>query len=671
MGDKVDDAVDKINKHYEPSTWDGAGFQDGQAKDSLDALAGLNSTEFKQAFDKLEPAEREMLARDAGDDLKKDDKYKEIINALASGDPAHVVDAKKKKEDEANKPEFEKGYGWELPDEKEHLHRVDLYQPKGASAALISLIEDTEFTMQWGFDTLGARDPKAAPDFTNVLDGEQVTTADGWSQIKSQHETLKTQLDKRQQEYTEAHKDVKVNTSDSAILNSETFKKLKVIEDDLNEKLQFEFPGYTQDGDKISYSYKDVDNSQTKIVAYEKNKDSGNYYLTAEAEQNYYVKYIDDAAEKWDEEYANATKEFQKKADKVDSDNNNNNNNKTATDNSGNVDNGANNGTANTGQNGSTQQAGYQSTDFGPLYDDLTASSTDSSLGSTSDSSLLGSGSGSGGASSSVDFGSLVQAALQNGSGNGSGTGTTATTGNATTPATSGSGIGDAMQQMMMMNAMSQMGNQNRQPSDDSGNDSRYSRDSRDARRRDQQGAAPAATDPAVQTSPPGVAAPTDAGTPPAVTAPGAMVDYPLPDKSTVQVSSTVAEALQRQQQNVAMDAAAAYAGTTGESTPNHPWSTINDVAQLKTGDVVQWENHSALVVNNQNGLQILDNGQLVPLDPNSPPLIEKYGNFSGYFHPTGMDVGGNAGPGAAVPPPPTVSQAQPSGPPPVTPPKV
>ncbi|MEV6139359.1 hypothetical protein AB0L63_25570 [Nocardia sp. NPDC051990] len=54
------------------------------------------------------------------------------------------------------------------------------------------------------------------------------------------------------------------------------------------------------------------------------------------------------------------------------------------------------------------------------------------------------------------------------------------------------------------------------------------------------------------------------------------------------------------------------------------PWATVNDVAQLKTGDVVQWEKHSALIINNQNGLHILDGGQLILLDPNSPPLTEK-----------------------------------------------
>ncbi|WP_280305235.1 hypothetical protein, partial [Nocardia abscessus] len=156
---------------------------------------------------------------------------------------------------------------------------------------------------------------------------------------------------------------------------------------------------------------------------------------------------------------------------------------------------------------------------------------------------------------------------------------------------------------------------------------------------------------------------------PPAVTTPGGMVDYKI-GNSTVQVSQPVAEALQRQTQNTATNAVAAYDGTAGASTADHPWATVNDVAQLKTGDVVQWEKHSALIVKNENGLNILDNGQLIPLDPNNPPLTEKYGSFTGYAHPTGLDVGSNtADPGALAPPPPTVSTAQPCGPPPVGPP--
>ncbi|MGY1947130.1 hypothetical protein [Nocardia asiatica] len=686
---KVDDAVDKINKHYESSTWDGAGFQDGQAEDSLKALNGLNSTEFKEAFDRLDPAVREMLARDTSSDLAKRPEYRDIVDALKTGNPQHVVDAKKTKEDEAATPKYADGWGWELPDEKEHLHRVDLYQPKGASAALISLIEDTEFTMQWGFDTLGVRDPKAAPDFTNVLDGQQVTTAGGWSQVRDQHKTLNEQLSKRQTEYKDAHKNVNGDTNDSAILNSDTFKKLKKIKDDLNEKLQFEFPGAKVVDGKMEYSFKDADNSMTKIVAYEKNNESGNYYLTPEAEQSYYVRHIDAAAESWDKEYENATKEFQKKAADIDGQNTDPGNTNTGNTNTGNTNTG-NTNTGNTtngntyvppGQDGITQPASTTNDDWSSTYDDLLGGSTDTD-GSLTDpgtgtdpSTQPISATGSTDPSTSSDPFAAIRNALQGNTGTGTNTG--ANTGNIT-PAAANSGdngMANAMQQMAMMSAMSGMMNQGRQPDEDrlerayAEREREREREKREERERNRNAQTTTAQQAVQQTSPPGVTAPTYAGAPPAVTTPGGMVDYKI-GNSTVQVSQPVAEALHRQTQNTATNAVAAYEGTAGASTADHPWATVNDVAQLKTGDVVQWEKHSALIVKNENGLNILDNGQLIPLDPNNPPLTEKYGSFTGYAHPTGLDVGSNTlDPSAMAPPPPTVSAAVPAGPPPVGPP--
>ncbi|WP_280273149.1 hypothetical protein [Nocardia wallacei] len=227
-----------------------------------------------------------------------------------------------------------------------------------------------------------------------------------------------------------------------------------------------------------------------------------------------------------------------------------------------------------------------------------------------------------------------------------------------TAAAPAGNGLGDMIGPMMAMNA-AQTANQG---ADDKGD---RDRDARDDRRRDRQAAASVATTGAgAPTPPPGVTPPAYAGTPPPVTIPGRMVDFPI-GNSTVQVPQPVAEALHRQTQNAGTDAVAAYAGTAGEPTGDHPWATVNDVAHLQSGDVVQWERHSALIVKNENGLNILDNGQLVPLDPNKPPMIEKYGNFTGYSHPTGLDVRSDTGAsGATASPPPVVSMAHLSGPP-------
>lgn len=234
-----------------------------------------------------------------------------------------------------------------------------------------------------------------------------------------------------------------------------------------------------------------------------------------------------------------------------------------------------------------------------------------------------------------------------------------------TAAAPAGNGIGDILGPLMAMTAMQSANQVSHQSADDRDQDRR----TRDDRIRDRQAAVTAATNsPGAPTTPPGVTPPAYAGTPPPVTTPGRMVDYPI-GRSTVHVPQPVAEALQRQTQNAAVTAKEAYAGTAGDSTADHPWATVNDVANLRTGDVVQWENYSALIVKNENGLNIFDNGQLIPLDPNDPPLTEKYGSFTGYLHPTGLDAGsGTAEPEA--PAQPTVSVAQLSGPLPFGPPR-
>jgi hypothetical protein len=236
--------------------------------------------------------------------------------------------------------------------------------------------------------------------------------------------------------------------------------------------------------------------------------------------------------------------------------------------------------------------------------------------------------------------------------------------------------MANAMQQMAMMSAMSGMMNQgNRQPDDDRAyaeRDRERERERREERERNRNAQTATANQAVQQGAPPGVTAPTYAGSPPPITAPGTTPAVQI-GNTTVQASPPVAEALQKQTQNVALDAISAYKGTAGEITAEHPPAVVNGPGDLKTGDILQWEKFSALVVRNPNGMDglfVLDGGQLIPLDPNNPPLTEKYGNFTGFVHPTGLDVGSNtADPGATAPPPPKLSTAQPSGPPPVGPP--
>ncbi|MGW4329096.1 hypothetical protein ACWEKR_24785 [Nocardia sp. NPDC004573] len=664
---RVDDVVDRIWDDMDFSLRGGLGFRDDEPKNALDALAGLNSTEFKEAFDRLYSHSslrdfdlRKQLAQDAGD-LKNDPKYTDILRALEGGDPTAYVKAKKAAEIAAEEKKFE-DYGFEKStDGKKHAYKVDLYEPKGAHEALRLLIESVELTMQCNIDTLGCGKPKAAPDFIDELDSARVTTAEGWSELRSAHKKLKESLEKQQAEYHSTQKDVADTTYDSAATNSQTFKTLTKIIDELNGYLQDGPEDLTYDGDKFTQGSGGPPNSEVQITVYEKNKEQntdgfGKYFLTPEAERRYYVRWIETAVEKWEKTYAQAVKEFQELAAKIDKKPKYQRANDSGT---------GNGGYPYPTPGPSTPPGDFQNEDFSSTYDDLLG-------GAASTSDLLTSagldGNGSGFPSSLGSAPSAFPAAALMGSGMPAAS---------SPPAGAGDSGANALGQMAMMNALSGMMNQGNQlPSDERA----YERDRERREEGERQRRAAAATvepgttaNPAAPPTPPGVTSPANASTPPPVTTPGSMVDYRIGD-STVQVSQPVAEALQRQTQNTAMNAASAYAGTAGESIPErHPWETVEheDFALLRTGDVVQWEKHSALIVKNENGLNVLDNGLLVPFDADNPPLTEKYGHFTDYFHPTGLDAGPDTvGPQAVAPPPPTVSAAPPAGPPPVGPPR-
>ncbi|WP_039796902.1 hypothetical protein [Nocardia araoensis] len=184
----------------------------------------------------------------------------------------------------------------------------------------------------------------------------------------------------------------------------------------------------------------------------------------------------------------------------------------------------------------------------------------------------------------------------------------------------------------------------NRQDGASSGSDDSR-QDLRD-RRPPEAARAPDAGDPAATDIMPVVTA-LDPGIPPVVV-PGSMVDLVLPDGSTQKVPSVVAQAVQKELSNPnGSDARAAYMGTTAAPTPGHPWSMVDTANQrigsseLRTGDVVQWTNRTALVVVTDNGLHYITSGQLVPLDPHNPQADNHgaYGDFEGYFRPSGIDI--------------------------------
>ncbi|WP_157224332.1 hypothetical protein [Nocardia paucivorans] len=304
------------------------------------------------------------------------------------------------------------------------------------------------------------------------------------------------------------------------------------------------------------------------------------------------------------------------------------------------------------------QQPTTQNVDFSPTYEDLLDTDTNGTSTETADTSDNKS-------AGVTPVSQVTPSPTRTDSG-------TTPTGQPVTPtANTGGGMMDPNAMAMapaMLGMANQAANQNQtEPGRNDGGD----------KRREQPG--PVGTTPGPNqptTTPPGpntggpttVVTATNAGTPPPVQMPGQMVDHPLPDKSTVQVSSTVAEALNKVQTNTALDAVNAYHGTVGESTPAHPWMTVAsatepiDGGRLSTGDVVQWDDgqnrHSALLVKKDGGLFFLDNGQLVPFDTESPNS-DKYGKFAGVFHPSGIDAGSSSATAPAELPPPLSSTTQ------------
>ncbi|MEU4343387.1 hypothetical protein AB0H00_19275 [Nocardia sp. NPDC023852] len=256
-------------------------------------------------------------------------------------------------------------------------------------------------------------------------------------------------------------------------------------------------------------------------------------------------------------------------------------------------------------------------------------------------------------------------------------------TGGAVPAAAAGAGVGAAagvagsnsmmgmMMPMMMMQMMSQMMQQAQQKDQERSQREREQEAQEQEDRHKQQEQATAQQQATVATAAQQTATADPAATaPPPIGGSGAMVDMRLPNGATQKVSAAVAEAVNREFNNPnGSDARAAYAGTLGESTSGHTWTTI-DSASLRTGDIVQWENRSAIAVVTDDGLHYITNGQLVPLDPHNPVDDNHgpYGAFQGFFHPTGVDA--TTAPTDTHPTaPPTIdmNQSTPTAPPPIT----
>ncbi|NKY59823.1 hypothetical protein [Nocardia flavorosea] len=312
-------------------------------------------------------------------------------------------------------------------------------------------------------------------------------------------------------------------------------------------------------------------------------------------------------------------------------------------------------------------------TDFSDTYEDLLGPE-DSGSGETG---AEGSETDEGPRSPIEQLLQPIREAIMSGSGSGGG--------GAAQQAAGGGDMMSMMMPMMMMSMMSQMMQQSMQKRQEDAERAERERErEREDRDRERDDAPQSAQAPGPAAAPPTAApapgtaeapAPQDAPPPAASMTQKSMVDMKLPNGTSQRVSSVVADAVNRELNNPnGSDARAAYQGTPGEASAGSPWVSVES-ASVATGDVAQWDNRSALVVVGDAGLQVIVNGELVPLDPHNPPDGGQggYGGFRGFFHPSGADVNevnDMATAGAASPPPvATTQQTAPAAPPAVTPP--
>lgn len=688
-------------------------------------VSSLDAEEFKAFYDELDSDFRGEI-RETMEQEDLDEDYPEIYNALKNDESRDAYLAQLEKN-------FSGGRAVAVS-EDDAMATISLWVPKGATPLLEKLITDTSHAMQDSINTLGTGDPNSWMGFSKQLESENIS-AEGWSNIVKNHEDISAALDKRATDYEDKNKDVDLRKYETDDLRDGLVKKLDGIHNKLNdehlkidlEKLFGAFvvdEKYFENNDIDDFSKMDgvpsgrnyIRGSAIKVtgdgenggaegVEYENTGQSGilfwrnvendsaekeqgykdnTFYLTPDAEWNFYMRHVENATNEWSEKYDAASEEFQRVSEKVDDDKDDKDD-KDGDDRktydqgykdgveAGRKENSPTTPTTPTPDTPTTpgDQTQDQTQDFSKTFDDL--------LDKENPDDATGGKDGEDGKDGKDDKkGSALDQVLQpirdaiTGAGAGG-------TGGATGAAGGGDGGMGIMMPMMIMSMMSQMMQQIMQQKQDE--DSERDREERDEEPQSAPAPSPgpAPTAPAAQ-QPAATAPPAQTDAPPAPTGPEtpkSMVDMKLPDGTSQRVSSVVSEAINRELNNPnGSDARAAYQGTPGEASAGSPWVSVESSA-VGTGDIAQWENRSGLVVVTDSGLQTIVNGQLVPLDPHNPPDGGQggYGEFRGFFHPTGADISdpNAAAVGATPPEPPAVNPTAPpqaaAAPPAVTPP--
>ncbi|MFB8005990.1 hypothetical protein [Nocardia sp. NPDC056000] len=709
---KIDDIVKQMKNDCDshegamPWNWgsDPWGFTEKQAADAAKKLNGMNSEELAYAWTQLDYKSdngyynlKTSLFNKVPKEIRDDPNYANLLTAVQHDYPKPVIDAKQKAEADADKPVFGKhDPATGIPDFGKHIVLVTLQPPDGGSAQLAALVQDTQFTMQWDLDSLGLHTPKTAPpEFSPVLVGDQrSTTVDGWSDIRAAHEALKGKLDARQTDYNNQHKIATDATFDTEIKGKKLFTDLVGMVGEAQKILGTVLEGWSRDGDKLIKKIPHPHDDPTTEVWFERNTanndlyktpeaDKDKFFLTPQAEQQYYVKPLKDLATRWDEKYAEAAKEFLKDAEKLPPPPD-----KPAPPHTPATP-GPGPGPAATPGPGpgpdTTPTPGptTPNTDYSALFNDALGAgpggktTADPSADPTNpattpvDSTTTPTDTATNPAVDKIDaaIDRIEQGATATPAVYTPGTTAGANTGGysgGNTGGSSGGGSGMDPSTLMMMMAMAQQ-NKNQDPG--------ANQNDRDERRRrpEQNPSAPGSTTPGAPAAPGAPGQPTVTATPttppPAANGAKPLVDMTIPGLNGTQaVSPVIADAMNKEINNPNLcDARAAYDGTPGASTPGTPWKQVV-AGELHTGDVVQWANHSALVVMTDNGPQIIINGQLGPVedghlvrfDPNNMPagLRAEFGEFQGYFHPTGadLDTAGQVPPDTKPADPPKVS---------------
>ncbi|MFQ6331936.1 hypothetical protein ACLMAL_38275, partial [Nocardia sp. CWNU-33] len=136
---------------------------------------------------------------------------------------------------------------------------------------------------------------------------------------------------------------------------------------------------------------------------------------------------------------------------------------------------------------------------------------------------------------------------------------------------------------------------------------------------------------------------------PPPVNDPNAKMDLQVEGAPSQEVTREVAQAVKNASSDPTGDAQAAWQAMRGDSSG---WPALDPGAQLRTGDVVEWEFRKGVIVQTETGWGVVSNNHVVPLNQHVPQDDGhgQFGQFLRFSRPTDADQ--NApGQTAAAPP--------------------